>query len=83
VEVTSYRSPLQIPLAALDLRTRGLENSHGGGDRRARCAAEMAKRAVEVWLSGGRRRLPGGPLWAARLRSQLGWQNEMPPLEMK
>jgi hypothetical protein len=33
--------------------------------------------------SGRRRRLPGGPLWAARLRSQLGWQNEIPPLKMK
>jgi hypothetical protein len=43
-----------------------------GVDRRTRCAAVMAKRAAEVQSSGGRRRLPGGPLWAARLRSQQG-----------
>jgi hypothetical protein len=29
--------------------------SHGGGDRRARCAAAMAKRAAEVRSLGGRR----------------------------
>jgi hypothetical protein len=40
---------------------------------RAHSAAAMAKWAVVALSSRGGRRRPGGPLWATRLRSHLGW----------